>query len=380
MLNREKFEALMNKRSNILVSIYIPTYRAGNAEADHLRFKNALTEATNKLKEHGLEEKDARAFLRKGYDLLDQKDFWAHLSDGLAVFLSDDAIEYYLTPIDFNPMVYVAKNFYLRPLFPVISGEDRFFLLALSQNDVRFFEGDLFGITPVIIEDLVPADMEEALNAENERDNVQMHSGGGAYETPIYHGQDMGGDHKLKQLKRYFKQVDDGLMEMLHDEKAPLIIAAVDHYIPIYREVSRYNNITEVHIGGNPEKDDPALLHEKAWEIMKNFIHTHKQTIINKFDELIGTGKATYNLMEALPAAKDGKVEALFVHKDRYAWGQYNEEERKAVVSSERKKDDVELLNKIALDTYMKGGTVYTVEQEEMPQPTAGVCAIFRYG
>lgn len=93
MLNQKKFEALMEKRDNILVSIYIPTYRAGNAEADHLRFKNALDDAAGLLKEKGLSEKDARAFLRKGYDLLDQIDFWTNLSDGLAVFLTDTTME-----------------------------------------------------------------------------------------------------------------------------------------------------------------------------------------------------------------------------------------------------------------------------------------------
>jgi len=379
MLNQKKFEALMEKRDNILVSIYIPTYRAGNAEADHLRFKNALDDAAGLLKEKGLSEKDARAFLRKGYDLLDQIDFWTNLSDGLAVFLTDTTMEYYLVPIDFNPFIYVGENFYLKPLFPVISGEDRFFLLALSQNEVRFFEGDLYGITPVIIEDLVPANMEEALEVEGKRDNVQMHSGGGAYETPIYHGQDMGGDHKLKQLKRYFKQVDDGLMEMLHDEKAPMIIAAVEHYIPIYREVSRYTNIADAHIPGNPEDDDPALLHEKGWQLMKNFVKGRKEAIINKYKELIGTGKATHNLLEALPAAKEGKIESLLVHKDRYTWGNYDEKKHKVILSPDRKKDNKELLNEVAVNTFMNGGVVYTVEHDEMPQPTAEVCAVYRY-
>jgi hypothetical protein len=63
MLNLKKFKALMEQRDSILVSIYIPTNRAGNAQADHLRFKNALSEAKEMLKLKGLSEKDALAFL-----------------------------------------------------------------------------------------------------------------------------------------------------------------------------------------------------------------------------------------------------------------------------------------------------------------------------
>lgn len=379
MLNLKKFKALMEKRNSILVSIYIPTHRAGNAQEDHLRFKNALSEAKEMLKLKGLSDKDASAFLRKGYDLLEQDDFWMRLSDGLAVFLKDDMIEYYLVPIRFNAFVYVDKQFYLRPLFPVISGEDRFFLLAFSQNKVRFFEGDLYGITPVIIDDLVPANMDAALQLDSEKSNVQMHSGRGTAQAPIFHGHSTEQNQKVNQLKTYFRMIDDGLMEMLHDEKVPMILACVDHYAPIYKEITQYTNVADVHLGGNPDNEKPAMLHEKSWQIMQEFITTRKEEIIEKYDEFIGTGKATYNMLEALPAAKEGKIASLFVHKDRYSWGQYDEKNHKVILSKERQEGDVELLNEVAIETFKNGGVVYTVEHEEMPQPTAQVCAVYRY-
>jgi hypothetical protein len=379
MLNLKKFKALMEQRDSILVSIYIPTNRAGNAQADHLRYKNALSKAKEMLKLKGLSEKDALAFLRKGYELLDQDDFWIHLSDGLAIFLKDDMMEHYLVPIKFNNFVYVGNEFYLRPLFPVISGEDRFFLLAFSQNKVRFFEGDLYGITPVIIDDLVPANMEKALQLDSEKSNVQMHSGRGAAQAPVFHSHATEEDQKLSQLKTYFRLIDDGLMKMLHDEKVPMILACVDYYAPIYKEITRYVNVADVHIGGNPDNEKPAMLHEKSWQIMKNFIKSRKDEIIDKYDELIGTGKATYNMLEALPAAKEGKIDSLFLHKDRYSWGQYREKDHEVEIHKERKSEDVELLNEIALETFKNGGVVYTVEHEEMPKPTAEVCAVYRY-
>ncbi len=369
----------MEKRDSILVSIYLPTHRAGNAQADHLRFKNALSEAKELLKIKGLNDKDASAFLRKGYELLDQDDFWIRLSDGLAVFIKDDMIEYYLVPIRFNNFVYVGNEFYLRPLFPVISGEDRFFLLAFSQNKVRFFEGDLYGITPVIIDDLVPANMEKALQLDSEKSKIQSHSGRGAAQAPVYHSHATEQDQKLNQLKTYFRMIDEGLMEMLHDEKVPMILACVDYYAPIYKEISRYVNVADVHIGGNPDNENPAMLHEKGWQIMQTFIKSRKEEIIEKYDELIGTGKATYNMLEAMPAAKEGKIASLFVHKDRYTWGRYDENNHKVEMHKERQDGDVELLNEIALETFKNGGVVYTVGQKEMPQPTAEVCAVYRY-
>jgi hypothetical protein len=379
MITKKDIKELYAQEASPSVSIYIPTYRAGRNQEDQLRFKNALKEAHEKLMDAGMDSKAAHKMLANGYELLDQDDFWMHLSDGLAVFVNPDRYEQFILPTDVSPQTQVGQKFYLRPLIPAITGKQRFFLLALSQNEVRFFEGNKYSISPVIIDDLVPENMEEALALDERENNLQSHSGRSNTATPIFHGSGLGKDHKLKRLRQYFRQIDDGLMEMLHDEDCPLVIAGVDYLIPIYKEVSKYNNIINQHIGGNPEHDDPIMLHEKAWTILDEF-NTNEVTYLKRsFPELLSRRKASTEFSTILRASEDGQVETLFINKDQQIWGQYNAPSRSMMLALKSMHNNEDLLERTAMNTLMHGGKVYNVSAADMPESDFSANAILRY-
>lgn len=378
MITKDKFNELAALRGEPCVSMYIPTYRAGRSEEDRIRFKNAVTEAQQQLIRSGMEKAEAHRFLTQAYDLLEDTEFFSHLSDGLAVFISPKGYEQLIVPVHVNPFVWVSDRFYLRPVLPALTGRHRFFILALSQNEVRFFEGNKYSITPVIIEDLVPEDMEAALEAYVEEASLQGHSARPNRQTPIFHGHGLGKDHKLKQLRDYFRQIDQGLMEMLHDERAPMVLAGVDYLIPVYKEVSKYLNIAAIHIGGNPENDDAILLHEKAWAIIDEFNQKQMDDYRENFGGLLSKGKASTELSTIVRAAEAGKVETLFVDKDEQRWGRFYSKQQTVEQLSANDPGAVDLLEEAALATYLNGGTVYNNPSEELPVD-APVSATFRY-
>ena len=204
MLTKKKIKSLAEIQFTTCISIFIPTHRSGfqNSKIDHLNFKNALSTVRQKLEERSMQPDDIHRLLQPAYEMMEDDNFWIQLSDGLAVFISPNRFEYFELPIHFNPYVYVGEEFYLRPLLPMFTGDERFFILALSQNEVRFFEATRSSITPIIIEDLVPEDMEEALALE-ETTNLQAHSGASPYSTrPIFHGHGGGKDDKIKRAKK----------------------------------------------------------------------------------------------------------------------------------------------------------------------------------
>ena len=157
MFNEKRFKDLFERRGNHLVSVFIPTYRANHSQEDRLRLKNALLEASRQLEEHGFQKQEARAYLEKAFELLENQRFFTELSDGLCLFVGEDFFSWEVLPVNFNPYVFVGNRFYLRPVLPVLTGQSRFFLLALSQNEVRFFEGHQHSITPVRIQAAMPA-------------------------------------------------------------------------------------------------------------------------------------------------------------------------------------------------------------------------------
>lgn len=382
LITKKDIEELSQVNDTPCISIFIPTHRSGfnNAKLDQLSFKNALNDARTQMEQSGLEPNEIHSTLQAGYELLENEALWTKLSDGLAVFLSPSRFDYFELPITFNYHVFVGRNFHLRPVLPMFTGDGRFFLLALSQNEVRFFEGQRNSITPVVIKDLVPEDLEEALLFSTNEAQLQAHSGGNTANPGIYHGQGKGKDDKNKQLEKYFRQVDSGLMEMLHDETAPLIIAAVDYLVPIYEEISQYANIMSFSVKGNPENDSPVQLHEKAWPLMQPYFKEKQQSLANDFQSNFALEKADISAYSVVPAAINGRVDTLFIDKDEpNLWGQFNAEDNNIRLHLERKQDSICLLNKAAIATFLQGGNVYNLTGGELPYSDASLNAIYRF-
>lgn len=379
MINKSQIDKLIEKVGKHCISIYMPTFRAGRTQEDQLRFKNALSEVLDKLQQRGFDKKEAHRFLGKGYELLDNDEFWMYQSDGLAVFISENSFEYYTLPVHFNSRMEIGTTFYIRPLMPMFDENGRFFLLALSQNEVKFFEGNRYSITPVIIDDLVPQNMEIALALDEPQGTLQMHGTGNTNGNPIFHGQGLGKDHKVKQLKQYFTQIDAGLMTMLHDENAPMILATVDSNAPLYRDSSNYTNIAGTHISGNPENTDPVLLHEKAWAIMSDFANTNRKEFKQGFNDLLAANKASTFLSDIVPATVQGKVETIFLDRNAVAWGNYNSEKFAVETHELKQTESYDLLEFAARQVFKQGGTVFNVSKEEFPADEAIVNAIYRF-
>lgn len=384
--NHKEFKKLAEKFSlaNNKISIFLPTDRVGDGQAAKIRFKNQLNEVADKLMDAEIQESpmaknEATNYLAKAHDLLNDDEFWRHQSDGLAVFIGEDTFEYYSMPTSFKVFNYVGSVFYLRPMLPAITGQSRFFILALSQNEVRFFEGEKHSITPVIIGDLVPESLEESMAAIDIEypATLQAHGGGSG---AIFHGQGGEKDGKTDRIVDYFRMVDAGLMEMLHDENVPLIIAGVDYLIPMYKEISNYSNIVAPHISGNVENDDPVLLHEKAWEALAPIMKTNFDTQYNKFKASLPNDKASLSIDAIAPAALNGKVETLFIDKDASVfWGAYLEERNEVIVQTKQNKTNSCLLNFAAITTFLQGGEVFTTSRAEMPHNVSAMNAIYRY-
>ncbi len=379
MVSKTQVKSLLEHNDYPSISIHIPTYRAGQNQEDRLRLKNAIKEAEAKLKAKEMEDKEIRKLLAPAHKLLEDEQFWLGLSDGLSLFIAPDFYEQFIIPVNINPSVTVSNKFYTRPLLPAITGNQRFFLLALSQNEVRFFEGNKYSISPVIIDDLVPQDLKTAVALDKETEYLQSHSGGIASGTVIYHGKGLGKDHKLKHIRQYFQQVDKGLMNMLHDENAPLVIAAVDYLVPIYREISKYTNIVDIHIGGNPENDDPVLLHEKAWEIINTFNKKDLNKWQTAFPELMAKRRASTELSTILRAATQGKIDQLFIDKDKKVWGNFDLTQNILNTENVSTDNNEDLLALAAALTFQNQGIVYNVTKNEMPDAAHTANAIFRY-
>ncbi|HBL11950.1 MAG TPA: hypothetical protein DD379_11175, partial [Cyanobacteria bacterium UBA11162] len=164
ILSIDEVKTLVEQPKGLCVSIYMPIYRVGaEIQQNPVRFKNLMREAEEKLVENGLSNKEALELLQPAKDKIDSdENFWQQPNDGLAIFLADGIFHYYRLPLSFDELVVVTDHFHLKPLLPLLTEDGRFYILGLSQQDIRLFECTRYSVSEVELPD-VPKSIDEAL-------------------------------------------------------------------------------------------------------------------------------------------------------------------------------------------------------------------------
>ena len=378
VLTRNNLKLLMAVHKGPCVSVFMPMHRSGpETQQDPIRLKNLIREAEERLIARGLRTPEAKELLEPAERLLRDGLFRQHQSDGLAMFLSLGVFHYYLLPFVFEELVIVTDRFHIKPLLPLLSGDGRYFVLALSQNKIRLLQSTHYSVSELDVAD-VPENLAETLRDDDSWKDLQMHSalsGGQGTFSSVTHGSEV--DSK-ENIKRYFRRIDKGLHEFLRNERAPLVLAGVDYLHPIYKEVNSYPHLMDEGIAGNPERLSAGELHERTWTIVKPYFQKAQQEAVNRYKEFASSGRASNRVRKIILAASHGRIELLFAIPDLQQWGTFDPGTDEIHLHKKEKTGDEDLLEFAAIQTLLNGGTVYMVGAEKMPD-TDPLAAVFRY-
>lgn len=386
LLSIDELKNLVANPEPPCVSLYMPMHKAGpEIRQNPIRFKNLVREAEERLDAIGIRHTEALNLLKPAMEL-DRGDFWEHQDQGLVIFISQKLFRYYCLPIEFPELVVVGEQFHLKPLLHLINNDGRFYLLALSQKDVKFFEGTGYSLNEVQVENL-PHLLAETLLEDELQKGVQHRIGTprgatAAAEHPgSVHGQGSPDREKHEEdILQFCYAIDGALHEKLREEKAPLVLAGVEYLFPIYQEANTYPHLLEESITGNPEIINLGQLHNEAWKIVAPSFQENKKAAIELYQQFAGegNGKASSDIKEIIPAAYYQRVDSLFVSVGEQKWGKFDSETTTVDLHTEAEPDDEDMLDFAAVHTLLNGGRVYTLESDEMPNG-ATVAAIFRY-
>jgi hypothetical protein len=388
LLSIDELKTLVANPQLPCVSLYMPMQKAGpEVRQNPIRFKNLMREAEERLDAMGMRHTEAVNLLQAAREL-DQNDFWEHQEQGLAIFISPQVFRYYCLPTELPELVVVGNQFHLKPLLHLLNSDRKFYLLALSQNNVRFFEGNYYGIQEVEVENM-PQNLDEVLLIQDSSEKGVQHRiasprGGTAnsFQQPgQFHGQGSPEqDRHQVGILQFCYAIDKALHEKLRDEQAPLIVAGVEYLHPLYREANTYPHLLAEGITGNQEIIQPEDLHHQAWPIVSPLLDEHQQAAIALYQQLSGedTAKASSDIKEIVPAAYYQKVDTLLVPWRQQVWGKFDPDTMNVDLHSEPEPDDEDMLDVAAVYTFLNGGQVYTVTPEQMPNGQA-IAAIFRY-
>ena len=363
------------------ISVYLPTYRAGReVRQNAIRFKNLLRTCRQRLADCGVEDDAADELLAAPEKLAADVDWWQHQSDGLAMFVNSERCDYFRAPLSFDEVVVVGPRFYLRPVSRILEGDGRFYILAVSQNDVRLLEGSHYSVDELEVESL-PSDLRSALNIDEYVSALQQHSAGPPLQagSTMFHGHG-GSDmdvRKKDEIAQFFRRVNTALERYFGDERAPLVFAGVDYLFPLFRDSCKYRSLVKTPVAGNPDALSARELHDKAWAVVAPQFAKDREQAIAEF----GNGKpdrAAADMELIVRAARQGAVDTLLLDRDQQQWGVVDPSTHRVTLSQKEAPGAVELLNDAAVHTLAGSGQVFSLQSDQLPGD-GPVAAVLRY-
>jgi hypothetical protein len=130
-LGIEERRALSAAEGGTCVSFYMPMARASRETLSNpTRMNNLMREAQIRVDQAG----GGTAMLSPPASLKEDYDYWQHQEDGLAMFVTENAFRTYRLPFHMDEFLVVSDRFQLKPLVPIVVGDDRLFLLPAGVN------------------------------------------------------------------------------------------------------------------------------------------------------------------------------------------------------------------------------------------------------
>lgn len=370
---------LMEEREGPHCSILLPVRKGAGAPKTQIRLKNQLNTLENKLQHNGLNGEQIDRMLAPAYDLMRDDDFWTSPGNGLALFMTPGEFHAYMLPHECREMAMVGSSFSIKCAIPSLVSDGQFYILAVSQNEVRLLEASHHSARRIRLAD-VPSSMREMLAFLEVHDGLRWHMG---TNTPgrsrqglepggmMFTGHGAGDEENEKvRIAEFLNEIDKGVRRLIDDgTHAPLVIAGVEYLHPIYREQSDYSNLIEGRLTGNFEHVSDSELHRRAWEIVEPLFRQELERAKDRYQMHAGRedGLAVQALEDVVPAAYFQRVETLFYDPNQDRWGSFNAETGEVELHDAMNEHSVDLVDLAVRHALLNGGEVYAVAPEDMP-------------
>jgi len=363
------------------LSLYQPTHRRHpENQQDPVRFRNLVKSLEDSLRQT-LAPQEAQPLLEPFLALADDREFWNHTLDGLAVLAARGVFRVYRLQRTVPELAVVADSLHTKPLLRILQSADRFQILGVNRKEIRLFEGSRDAVDEIDPAPGVPRTLTEALGDERTEPHqtVASYGGVGGAHTPMHHGH--GGKESEVDIdaERYFRAVDRAVLEQ-HSRPSglPLILAALPEHHHRFRQVSHNPFLMEEGIDVHPDAVSTDELRQRAWRIFEPRYQARLDRLIEQFGSARAQGLGDDRLAEVTRAIVGGRVATLLVDADRKVPGRVD------TATGDLERGDLahpeidDLLDDLGALTLKRGGEVVIVPAERMPTKT-GIAAIYRH-
>src|SRR6185295_18351798 len=138
--------------------------------------------------------------------------------------------------------------------------------------------------------------------------------------SSVFHAHGQAEDDFKVEILSFFNLADKALVKHM-DRDVPVVLAGVEYLLPRYKETTEHPKVLDEGLTGNADLLSPEELRDAAWEIVEPLFLENRRRALERYGELLGTGRAASRYEEILPAAHDGRIDTLFVARGVRLWG-----------------------------------------------------------
>lgn len=372
-IRRSDLEQLVAPRKGPCVSIFLPMHLTGReGMSDPVRLRELADRAEERLIERGLRRPQARELLTALRELPADPIAWQQRGHGVAYYAAEGFVRMLHTTTQLPEGLEIEDYFCIRPLIPLVSEEERFYVLSLSQKRVKLYAGDARELHELEVDGL-PQNLADALKIEDADRGEQVHSAarpangmGERKNMAVFHGQGGEADHLKADLKSYIDQVARAVDRRLNSEQAPLVLATVEGNVPLWKAASRYKYLVEEIVAGNPDYVSLHELHSKAWPLAQPALARKRELALRRLRQA-DVSRVAMGLTNVVVAAVAGRIDTLFVDCRESRWGRYDPERHAAELHWERQPGDLDLIELAAAQTLSHKGEVFAYQGNGAP-------------
>jgi len=360
------------------VTIYAPL-RNGifKTKEGPVRLGNQLKAARKYLeKDFSMSREAVNTLLKPAEALKDDHFFWKTPADGLAVFVAPGMFRRYRLPIRFAESATVAKRFDLKPLFPLLMGNQHYYLLSLDKKHARLFQGSRYAINEVKNTDFgTAADFYPAKSGDK---RLESHGVSTAEKSSIFHGHGGLKDAQYLITEKFYRSVNEKVRQLLMFENAPLILSAPEKFATVYKNINGYPNLIDAQSEILASAADEKKFAADAWKSVRPYFEKQIDESLERYEHLAGSKKASADPAEIVTAAANGRVECLFCAKNARLWGKMDPIFHDPAFSEAKGEGDEDLAGRAIVETFLQHGLIWILAEEAIPGQKM-LAAIFRY-
>ncbi len=361
-MNKHDVHLLQQFRGYPAVSILLPTHRTSPANRqDPIRLRNLIIEAGNRLLEQ-FSKRDLETILTRMEKAANEVDF-PNAQDGLAIFVNQDITRIFYLPYPVQERVVIADTFATRDLVYSLNRMLRYWVIALSENSTRLYEG--------LREDLT----------EIQEEGFPM------AQTGPTKGKSMPTDPAVQasairdeRHRQFFRQVDEAFKPFFTDDELPIVVVGVDRYLSFFQEVSAHSEAIVATLQGNYDKTSSHELGKLVWPLMKEAEATRKLQYLEMLNKAIGERKFVSTVGQAWRMAQEGRARLLLVEEDYHFPGRTDETGQHLFEAEDPNDPDVmpDAVDEIIEAVLAKQGKVVFVDNGQLEQHQR-IAMVLRY-